>query len=241
VYQYVAFLPNARLAHDDVQVRQLVHRFRDTHPEWKLLDGSKGIFLFHLPPAGRSVAAIELPAGYGAILGTLFPKDLARMMALGANWCNSARGFMFALGCIQSQSCHTGHCPTGVATQDPQRARALVVTTKADRVYHFHESTLHALKELIQAAGLNHPSELTADHIVRRNSEQDNPCSKEQSSRPFNSRSRPRAPITHKPTANSPSHRPPIHPARKSPSDKYVAGPQTCNFEKSALNSKHRA
>ena len=76
MYQYVAFLPNAQLAHDDVQVRQLVHRFRDTHPEWKLLDGSKGIFLFHLPPAGRSVAAIELPAGYGAILGTLFPKDL---------------------------------------------------------------------------------------------------------------------------------------------------------------------
>ena len=98
--------------------------------------------------------------------------DIARMLALGADWCNSARGFMFALGCIQSQSCHTGHCPTGVATQDPQRARALVVTTKADRVYHFHESTLHALKELIQAAGLNHPSELTADHIVRRNSEQ---------------------------------------------------------------------
>ena len=98
--------------------------------------------------------------------------DIARMLALGADWCNSARGFMFALGCIQSQSCHTGHCPTGVATQDPQRARALVVPTKADRVYNFHESTLHALKELIQAAGLMHPSELTADHIVRRNSEQ---------------------------------------------------------------------
>jgi len=97
--------------------------------------------------------------------------DIARMLALGADWCNSARGFMFALGCIQSQSCHTGACPTGVATQDPQRARALVVPTKADRVFNFHESTLHALKELVQAAGLNDPSELTADHIVRRNSE----------------------------------------------------------------------
>ena len=97
--------------------------------------------------------------------------DIARMLALGADWCNSARGFMFALGCIQSQSCHTGHCPTGVTTQDPQRARALVVPTKADRVHHFHENTLHALKELVQAAGLSDPSELTADHIVRRNSE----------------------------------------------------------------------
>ena len=97
--------------------------------------------------------------------------DIARMLALGADWCNSARGFMFALGCIQSQSCHTGHCPTGVTTQDPQRAQALVVPTKAERVFNFHESTLHALKELVQAAGLNDPSELTADHIVRRNAE----------------------------------------------------------------------
>ncbi|MFT2526214.1 glutamate synthase-related protein, partial [Escherichia coli] len=53
--------------------------------------------------------------------------DVARTLALGADWCNSARGFMFALGCIQSQSCHTDRCPTGVATQNAQRARALVV------------------------------------------------------------------------------------------------------------------
>jgi glutamate synthase domain-containing protein 2 len=97
--------------------------------------------------------------------------DIARMLALGADWCNSARGFMFALGCIQSQSCHTGACPTGVATQDPQRMRALVVPTKADRVHLYHENTLHALKELVQAAGLNDPSQLNANHIVRRNSE----------------------------------------------------------------------
>ncbi len=98
--------------------------------------------------------------------------DIARMLALGADWCNAARGFMFALGCIQAQSCHTGKCPTGVATQDPQRARALVVPTKAERVYHFHQSTLVALKELVQAAGLHDPSEITAAHIVRRSAEQ---------------------------------------------------------------------
>jgi hypothetical protein len=90
------------------------------------------------------------------------------MMALGADWCNSARGFMFALGCIQSQHCHTGMCPTGVATQDPQRQRALVVPTKADRVHQYHENTLKALKELVQAAGLSHPGAITASHIVRR-------------------------------------------------------------------------
>jgi len=98
--------------------------------------------------------------------------DIARMMALGADWCNAARGFMFALGCIQAQSCHTGHCPTGVTTQDPKRQQALVVPAKAERVYNFHEQTLHALKELVQAAGLNHPGEITAAHIVRRHSEQ---------------------------------------------------------------------
>ncbi len=98
--------------------------------------------------------------------------DIARLMALGADWCNSARGFMFALGCLQAQNCHTGHCPTGVTTQDPIRQKALVVGDKAQRVYNYHQQTLHALKELVEAAGLNHPSEITADHIVRRGSDQ---------------------------------------------------------------------
>jgi glutamate synthase domain-containing protein 2 len=96
--------------------------------------------------------------------------DIARLMALGADWCNAARGFMFALGCIQSQHCHTDHCPTGVATQDPQRQKALVVPTKAERVHRFHEHTLIALKELVQAAGLEHPNQISARHIVRRTS-----------------------------------------------------------------------
>ncbi len=94
--------------------------------------------------------------------------DIARMMALGADWCNSGRGFMMALGCIQAQSCHTGTCPTGVTTQDPVRQQALVVPDKATRVANFHKNTLHALMELVQAAGLKHPSEITTHHIVRR-------------------------------------------------------------------------
>ena len=97
--------------------------------------------------------------------------DIARLMALGADWCNSARGFMFALGCIQAQHCHTGQCPTGVTTQDPLRQQSLVVPDKADRVYHFHQQTLHALQELVQAAGLQHPNDITAHHIVRRSSD----------------------------------------------------------------------
>jgi hypothetical protein len=90
------------------------------------------------------------------------------MMALGADWCNAARAFMFAIGCVQAQTCHTGHCPTGVTTQDPLRERALVVGDKAERVYRFHLNTLKALRELVQAAGLKHPNEIRATHIVRR-------------------------------------------------------------------------
>ena len=94
--------------------------------------------------------------------------DLARMFALGADWCNSGRGFMMALGCIQAQVCHTGYCPTGITTQDPVRQRALVVPDKAKRVAQYHANTLYALKELLQAAGLKHPDQLYTHHIVRR-------------------------------------------------------------------------
>jgi glutamate synthase domain-containing protein 2 len=94
--------------------------------------------------------------------------DIARAMALGADWCNSARGFMFALGCIQSQSCHTDRCPTGVSTQDRVRQRALVVPDKSERVFNFQRATVEALAELVAAAGLNHPTEFAPAHFSRR-------------------------------------------------------------------------
>lgn len=94
--------------------------------------------------------------------------DVARVMALGADWCNSARGFMFALGCIQSQSCHTDRCPTGVSTQDRSRQRALFVPDKSERVYNFHRATIEALAELVGAAGLDHPTQFAPAHFSRR-------------------------------------------------------------------------
>ena len=129
----------------------------------------EGLLLVHNTLVGLNLRS-RIKLGCAGKVVSAF--DIARMLALGADWCNSARGFMFALGCIQAQSCHTGHCPTGVTTQDPVRQKALVVPAKSDRVYNFHEQTLHALKELVQAAGLNHPAEITASHIVRRHSEQ---------------------------------------------------------------------
>jgi len=93
---------------------------------------------------------------------------MARTMALGADWCNSARGFMFALGCVQSQHCHTDRCPTGVTTQDPRRQRGLVVPDKATRVHSFHDRTVAALAEVVAAAGLAHPGALRPHHFSRR-------------------------------------------------------------------------
>ncbi len=94
--------------------------------------------------------------------------DIAKVLALGADWANSARGFMFALGCIQAQACHTNHCPVGVATQDKLRQRALHVSDKATRVARFHQNTLKALAEMTGAAGLSHPGEFEPHHIIMR-------------------------------------------------------------------------
>ena len=94
--------------------------------------------------------------------------DIARTMAMGADWCNAGRGFMFALGCIQSQSCHNDRCPTGVATQDPARWRHLDVADKSVRVQQFHDNTLKALRDMLCAAGLEHPQQLGPEHILRR-------------------------------------------------------------------------
>ncbi len=94
--------------------------------------------------------------------------SLASSMALGADWVNTARGFMLALGCIQSLHCHDNTCPTGIATQDKGRQRGLFVADKAERVANFHRNTLHSFAEIVGAAGRRHPSELVADDLIRR-------------------------------------------------------------------------
>jgi glutamate synthase domain-containing protein 2 len=125
----------------------------------------EGLQLVHNTLTGLNLRHRIKIGAAGKVIGAF---DIARLMAIGADWCNAARGFMFALGCLQAQTCHTGACPTGVTTQDPQRQKALVVPDKTERVYRFHEHTLLALRELVQAAGLNHPNEIKASHIVRR-------------------------------------------------------------------------
>lgn len=94
--------------------------------------------------------------------------QLAAVMAIGADWVNSARGFMFALGCIQSLHCHENICPTGIATTDAGRQRGLVIPDKAQRVANFHRNTVEALMEVVGAAGCEHPSELKPDMVMHR-------------------------------------------------------------------------
>ena len=94
--------------------------------------------------------------------------DIASTMAIGADWVNSARGFMFAVGCIQAQSCHTNQCPVGVTTQDQERQKALHVPSKAVRVLNFQKNTLRALSEMIAVAGLKHPADIKPHHLAQR-------------------------------------------------------------------------
>ena len=157
------------------------------HPDFIVIDGKEGgtgaaplEFMDHLGMPLRDGLSFahnalvgvglrdKIRLGASGKIITAF--DIARAVALGADWCNSARGFMFALGCVQSQSCHTDRCPTGVATQDPTRARALFMPDKIERVYNFHRTTLETLAELTAASGLDHPGDFRGAHLLRRTS-----------------------------------------------------------------------
>lgn len=89
-------------------------------------------------------------------------------MALGADVCDAARAMMFALGCIQALKCNSNDCPTGVATQDPRLVAGLDVNNKSQRVANYQRKTVESVLELLGAAGLSHPDELTPRHIYRR-------------------------------------------------------------------------
>ena len=91
--------------------------------------------------------------------------SIAINAALGANWCNAARAFMFSLGCVQSLRCHTGTCPTGVATSSPARQRGLVIPEKAQRVANFQSKTLDSLHDIVVACGLETPDDFTPRHL----------------------------------------------------------------------------
>lgn len=154
-------------------------------PDFITVDGSEG---------GTGAAPIELTNSVGmplwdaitfvnnALIGSGLREDIRiiaagkiisafhmlRVLALGADTINSARGMMFALGCIQARHCNTDECPTGIATQNPSRYQALDVTDKGERVANYHESMIHHLVDLLGVAGLKDISEIQPWHINRR-------------------------------------------------------------------------
>ncbi len=154
-------------------------------PDFITIDGGEG---------GTGAAPIEFTNSVGtplkdalifinnALIGTGLRNDIKiivagkiisafhiiKALALGADSVNSARGMMFALGCIQSRSCNTDLCPTGIATQDPARVLGLVVNEKAQRVARYHGQMMKNLAELLAAAGVKTLAELKPEHIKHR-------------------------------------------------------------------------
>ncbi len=94
--------------------------------------------------------------------------DIIKCLSIGADVCNSARGMMFALGCIQALECHKNTCPTGIATQDPRLTKGLVPEEKSIRVARFQHETVKSAMELMASAGLRHPDEVDRTVISAR-------------------------------------------------------------------------
>lgn len=94
--------------------------------------------------------------------------DIIKNLSIGADLCNSARGMMFALGCIQALECHANTCPTGVATQDAKLMKGLVPEDKSIRVTRYHNETVKSAVDLMASAGINHPDNVTRDAVSTR-------------------------------------------------------------------------
>jgi glutamate synthase domain-containing protein 2 len=126
----------------------------EIYPDFIVIDGKEG---------GTGAAPLEFADHIGVPL-----REGLNFVHNALIGINARDRIKLALGCIQSQSCHTDRCPTGVSTQDRGRQRALVVPDKAERVYNFQRATLESLAELVAAAGLDHPSEFAPVHFSRR-------------------------------------------------------------------------
>lgn len=94
--------------------------------------------------------------------------DVLEKIALGADTVNAARSMMIALGCVQSKACNTNECPTGIATQNPARAKAVVVDEKAERVRNYHDATVHVFLDLCGAMGFENPAHLSPADLFSR-------------------------------------------------------------------------
>lgn len=133
--------------------------------DWVGMPLSEGLVLMRNALIGAAVKDKVRLAVSGKVYSGM---GLARNLAMGADWCNAARAFMMSVGCIQSQRCHLGNCPTGVATQDAGRQRGLIPQVQGKRAAQFHSKTIEALTDIVAAAGFKHPTDLKPHHLMRR-------------------------------------------------------------------------
>jgi glutamate synthase domain-containing protein 2 len=125
---------------------------------------TEGLITVHNALAGTGLRdRIRLGASGKVATGA----DIVKRLLQGADYTNAARAMMFAVGCIQSQRCHTNKCPVGVATQDPRRGRALAVGDKSERVRRYQASTVEGAVRIMAAMGVADPAELSP-HMLRR-------------------------------------------------------------------------
>lgn len=94
------------------------------------------------------------------------PTDVAAALCIGADFVVSARGFMFALGCIQALQCNKNTCPTGITTHDPDLQQGLVPESKAERVAHFHHNLVHEVEIIAHSCGVSEPRQLKRHHAA---------------------------------------------------------------------------
>ncbi len=115
---------------------------------------------------------VDLRDGYGLtdrirIIASgklITPSMVAWAIAVGADFCVSARGYMFALGCIQALQCNRNTCPTGVTTHNPRLQRGLVPAEKSQRVAHFHDNLVKEVETIAHSCGVSEPRQLRRYH-----------------------------------------------------------------------------
>lgn len=161
--------------------REIQRRGIESAPDFFIVDGSEG---------GTGAAPQTLSEGVGLPLREALPLlvnsliehglrqrikvvcagkcitayEVAWALSMGADFVNSARGFMFALGCIQSLKCNRDTCPTGVTTHNPRLQQGLVVPNKAERVASYAERVLHEVGVIAHSCGVENPRDLNRSH-----------------------------------------------------------------------------
>lgn len=95
----------------------------------------------------------------------IMPAEVAWALATGADFVNTARGFMFALGCIQAMQCNRNTCPTGITTHNPQLQRGLDPTDKAVRVAHYVQNLVQEVVVIAHSCGVDCPRDLQRSHV----------------------------------------------------------------------------